>query len=81
MPLTQDNQYKNEDVPLIDSTGGIEDNDNWVIFVKIVKKLFVKSARKNKLSPDKLSSQSSVGTVSQYQLKGNNIVCCCKTIS
>ena len=97
-PLTQDIQDKNEDVPLMESTGGIEDlvaenisnNDNSVNFFKIVKKLFVKSARKKKLntsvcseqlSPDKLSPQSSVGTGSQYQSKGNNVVCCCKTTS
>ena len=68
----------------------IDNNDNSVIFFKIVKKLFVKSARKKKLntsvcseqlSPDKLSPQSSVGTGSQYQSKGNNVVCCCKTTS
>ena len=68
----------------------ISKKDNSVNFFKTVKKLFMKSARKKKLntsvcseqlSPDKLSPQSSVGTGSQYQSKGNNVVCCCKTTS
>ena len=54
-PLTQDIQDKNENVPLIKSTGGIEDNDKSMNFFKKVKKLFVKSARTKKLSLDKLS--------------------------
>ena len=70
--LTQDIQDKNEDVSLKESIRGIEDNDNSVN---------VWNQKKKKLSPDKLSPQSSVGTGSQYQSKGNNVVCCCKTTS
>ena len=39
------------------------------------------SVSSEQLSPDKLSPQSSVGIGSQYQSKGNNVVCCCKTMS
>ena len=46
--------------------GWIEDNDNSVNLLKILKKLFVNSARKNKLSSDKLSPQASVETGEQY---------------
>ena len=46
MSLTLDIQDKNEDVPLMESTRGIEENDYSVNFFKIVKKLFMKSARK-----------------------------------
>ena len=47
---------------LIESTRGNEDNDKSVYFLKVVKKLFMKSPRTNILSPDKLSPKSSVGT-------------------
>ena len=64
MPLTQDIQEKNENVSLMESTGGIDDNDKSVNLFKIVKKLFVKSAKTKKISPNKLLPES----------KGNNVV-------
>ena len=53
---------KNEDVSLMESTGGVDGNDKYVNFFMLHKKLFVKSLRTNKLSPHKLSPKSSLET-------------------
>lgn len=51
-------------------TRGIEGNDKFVNFFKVVKKLYIKSAKAKKISSDKLSPKFLLKLKKQINIKG-----------